>query len=114
MTAHKRHGTWVLLDGTPAERGESERNRDGERLRDEGDTTIAEQDAHDSSANGKVGLLPPHIVHMNGRSFLPPDVKRKVEAEFRRQAGVEAAAGGGGGVTKERLKDTLRAELGLS
>ena len=87
QVAHERHGTWVLLDGPP-EPPDRPSERD-ERPGDGGGGTVQEK----AENSGKVGLPPPHIVHMNGRSFLPPDVKRKVEAEFRRQA----AGGEGGG-----------------
>ena len=83
MAAHERHGTWVLLDDAPADRP-SRPTRDAD--------STAERDSSGEAAEGSeklVGLPAPHIVHMNGRSFLPPQVKRNVEAEFRRQAAGE-------------------------
>lgn len=112
MAAHARYGTWVLIDG------------DEEHKEQNGQQSIATPSA-----------VRPHIVHMNGRSFLPPEIKQKVEARFRmmqqQAGGHDVMLDGVEPMTpvasqsrrqrlhldrhdeRERLRETLRAELGL-
>lgn len=115
MTAHARYGTWLLVD-------------------DERDRVASDE--------GSVALAPPvrpHIVHLNGRSFLPPEIKLKVEARFREQQQQQQQQSDGEAQQhdetdgtdpmatvpgrrrqhpgrhdeRERLRETLRTELGL-
>ena len=89
MAAHERHGTWVLIDG---------------------DETDSDEIGKQSVAVAPV--VRPHIVHMNGRSYLPPDIKQKVEARFRMMQQQHQL--GERQDERERLRETLRVELGLN
>lgn len=103
MAAHARHGTWLLTDDDAASEDES-----GERS-----TVVAP-------------AVRPHIVHMNGRSFLPPEIKQNVEARFRQMQQQDGEAQRisvlneadplGADLRhdeRERLREALRIELGL-
>ena len=103
MAAHARHGTWLLTDN---------------------DATSKDESAERSIAAAQA--VRPHIVHMNGRSFLPPEIKQKVEARFRQMQQQDGEAqqlsvldeanplgAGPRHDERERLREALRTELGL-
>jgi hypothetical protein len=83
LAAHARYGTWLLIDEDGDEQPEAAA---GEGQGEEGGASAGEGDSRGCRGGGVAGTrgaVRPHIVHMNGRSYLPPDVKAKVEARFR-------------------------------